>query len=130
VTVTNVNPTVDLTKSVNPPTLAEPGGVFTYLLTIHNTSVEQVTISALTDSNALSSQCLALVGTSLAAGGLDLLHLYDDQDEAGTYNNTASVTVTDNEGSTASDTATATVTVTNVNPTVDLTKSCESADAG
>jgi len=90
VTVTNVNPTVDLTKSVNPPTLAEPGGVFTYLLTIHNTSVEQVTITALTDSNALSSQCLALVGTSLAAGGSTSCTYTMTRTEAGTYNNTAS----------------------------------------
>jgi len=64
----DVPPTVDLTKSVTPSTLPEPGGLFTYTLAIHNTSAEAVTITALTDSNTLSPQCFALVNTSLAAG--------------------------------------------------------------
>ena len=43
--------------------------------------------------------------------------------EAGSYANTASVTVADNENNTATDTDDETVTVTDVLPTVDLTKS-------
>ena len=68
-TCTNTNndndvvPTVSITNSADPSTLPEPGGVFTYTLTIHNTSVEPVTITALTDTNALSPGCLALIGT-------------------------------------------------------------------
>src|SRR5436190_1318868 len=49
------------TKSVDPGTLAEPGGDFTFTLKIHNTSVEPVTIDALTDDNTLSQDCLDLV---------------------------------------------------------------------
>ncbi len=58
VTVTDVMPVVALDKTVDPATLAEPGGVFTFKLTITNNSVEEVTITALTDSNALSLNAL------------------------------------------------------------------------
>jgi len=57
VSVTDVLPTVAMDKTVMPATLAEPGGTFTYTLTIHNTSPEAVTITALTDSNPLSAEC-------------------------------------------------------------------------
>ena len=42
-----------------------PKGVHTITLTVTNTSVETVTITALTDTNALSAGCLALIGTTL-----------------------------------------------------------------
>ncbi len=123
VEVTGVAPVVDLQKSVDPESLAEPGGVFTYTLSITNNSVEPVTITALTDGNALSPECTTLIGTSLAVGQTVTCAYTVTRTEAGTYPNTANVTVTDNEGDTASDTATATATVTNVLPTVTLDKS-------
>ena len=111
VTVTDVMPTVDLTKTVTPATLVEPGGVFHFTLTIKNTSVEEVTITDLTDTNTLSAGCLALINTKLAAGAstsctYDVTHIY-----AGVYPNTASVTVKDNEDNSASDSDSKTVTV-------------------
>ena len=56
VTVTDVKPTVTLDKAVvtDPPWMDEPGGAFTFSLTITNTSVEPVTITALTDTNSLA----------------------------------------------------------------------------
>src|SRR5690606_5701230 len=48
VTYSDVAPLVDLTKTADPLTLPEPGGVFTFTLSIHNTSDELVTITALT----------------------------------------------------------------------------------
>ena len=84
--------------------------------------MEPVTITALTDTNTLSDGCLALVGTTIPTGGTVSCTYNVTHTETGTYNNTASVTVTDNEGNSASDSADATVTVTNVQPTVDLTK--------
>ncbi len=104
VTVTDEQPTVELTKTADPLTLPEPGGLFTYTLSIHNSSAEAVTITALTDDNALSAECLALVGTSLPAGGTVTCTYSVSHSEAGTYDNTASVDVQDNEGNTASDT--------------------------
>ncbi len=103
VTVTDLQPTVELTKTADPLTLPEPGGDFVFTLTIHNPSPEAVTITALTDDNALSAECLALVGTSLAPGGTVTCTYPVSHSEAGTYDNTAFVTVEDNEGNTASD---------------------------
>ncbi len=47
VVVNDLKPTVDLTKSATPTELAEPGGVFTFTLTMKNTSTEPVTITSL-----------------------------------------------------------------------------------
>jgi uncharacterized repeat protein (TIGR01451 family) len=110
VTVTDVMPVVDLVKSVNPATIIV-GDVATFTLLIQNNSPEPVTISSLTDSNTLSDQCLALVGSTLAAGATTSCTYTITKTEAGTYDNTASVTVKDNEGNTASDEDTETITV-------------------
>jgi len=110
-------------------TLPEPGGVFTYTLSIHNTSAEPVTIMALTDDNALSAECLALINTTLAAGASTSCTYTVSHSDAGSYSNTASVTVADNTNNTASDSDIETVTVTNVLPTVDLTKTAAPSDA-
>ena len=125
VTVTDVLPTVDLVKEATPLTLPEPGGAFNFTLTITNNSVEAVTITSLTDSNALSAECQALIGTSIPAGGTVSCTYTVTHTEAGSYDNTASVTVKDNEGNTASDTDDETVTVTDVMPAVDLTKTAD-----
>ncbi len=122
VTVTDVAPTVDLVKDVSPATLPEPGGVFNYTLVINNTSSEAVKVTALTDSNPLPAECTGLIGQVIAAGGSLSCSYSVTHVEAGTYPNTASVTVQDNEGSTASDTDAETVAVTDVAPTVDLVK--------
>jgi len=122
VELTDVAPAVDLTKDVMPSSLPEPGGVFTFTLSIHNTSVEAVTITALTDTNALSAECLALVGTPIPAGDTVSCTYTVSHTDAGSYDNTASVTVADNEGNPASDSDTATVTVTNVMPDISITK--------
>ena len=65
----DVLPTVDLTKTAEPKSLPEPGGLFTFTLIIQNTSSEPVTITALTDTNALNAACQALVGMVLDVGG-------------------------------------------------------------
>ena len=122
VTVTNVNPTVHITKTASPLTRPEPGGVFTFTLNITNNSVEPAQIISLTDTNTLSTGCLALNGTWLNPGQSVSCNYDVTHNDTGTYNNTASVTVRDNENNTASDSANATVTVTNVNPTVHITK--------
>jgi len=106
VAVTDTLPTVALTKTVDSASKAEPGGVFTYTLSVKNTSIEEVTITALTDSNPLSPECQALVGTKLAAGASTSCTYTVTHTEAGSYDNTASVTVKDNEDNTASDTKT------------------------
>jgi hypothetical protein len=126
VTVTDVEPTVELVKSADPIALPEPGGDFEFTLTITNTSVEPVEITELTDTNALSTECLALIGTVLSPFGTEgdtvscaytLTHT-----DPGVYENTASVTVVDNEGNDASDSDDRLVEVLDVPPVVDLVK--------
>ena len=122
VTVTDVPPTIDLLKSVTPNTRPEPGGVFNYTLTIHNTSAEAVTIKSLSDTNLLSLECEALINVTIAAGGTASCSYTVTQADAGTYPNTASATVQDNDGSGASASDSETVTVTNVDPAISVTK--------
>ena len=122
VQVTDVLPTVTLDKSVTPASRAEPGGAFTFTLKITNTSIETVTITALTDDNALSADCLALIGTSLAPGAHTSCTYTVSHTNAGTYDNTAKVTVVDDEQNPASDTDDQSVQVTDVKPTITVDK--------
>ena len=92
VTLTDVLPAVTLNKAAFPTTMPEPGGAFLFTLDIKNDSVEPVTITALTDDNALSDECLALIGTTLAAGASTSCQYWVTHTEAGSYANTASVT--------------------------------------
>jgi hypothetical protein len=122
VTVTDVMPTVDLVKDVTPSSLPEPGGVFTFTLTIHNTTIEPVQVTALTDDNPLPAECTGLIDKWIPAGGALTCSYAVTHTNAGTYNNTASVIVRDNEGNTADDTDSKTVTVTDVKPDITITK--------
>ena len=126
VTYTNVPPTVTLDKSVDVEFLDEPGGDFTFMLTIHNTSWEEVTITALTDSQSADAvdfaACTALIGTSLAAGASTSCSYVVSHTDVGGWENTAEVVVTDNDGTTGTATDTQFVSVFDVRPTVTLEK--------
>ncbi len=133
VEVTDVKPVVTLVKSVDIASMPEPGGVFTFTLTITNNSVENVIITDLVDSqiDALSpefGECWALIGSDfftstpiLPGESISCTYTVEHVD-AGTYENTATVNVVDNEFNQASDSDDETVTVTDVLPTVDLVK--------
>ncbi len=102
---------MELVKSVTPDVLAEPGGVFTYTLFIDNESAVPVEIQVLTDDNSAEStdwaaNCAVLVGTTLgpdAPGDADSVtcSYTVERTEAGTYPNTAMVTVEDEYGTRA-----------------------------
>jgi LPXTG-site transpeptidase (sortase) family protein len=123
ISVTNIAPAVTLVKTVTPASRPEPGGFFDYTLTITNNSVEIITITALTDTNTLSTECTDLIGDSLAVGAGTSCNYSVSHTDAGSFPNTASVTVTDNEGSSASVSDSQSVSVTDVLPIVVLTKS-------
>ena len=132
VEVTDVLPTVTLVKTASPSTLPEPGGVFAFTLTITNNSVEDVIISELTDTQMSESQdfwaCEGLISydfyTDPIPAGESVSCTYTVEHlDAGSYDNTASVTVVDNEFNQAADSDTQTVTVTNVLPTIAVDKS-------
>jgi uncharacterized repeat protein (TIGR01451 family) len=122
VTILDVKPAVSLTKSVLPATLSEPGGVFTYTLVITNDSVETVTIDALSDDYPLSTGCTGLIGTPLGPGDSTSCTYEVTHSNAGTYDNTASVTVSDDEGNTAGASDDASVIVTDVLPLITVVK--------
>ncbi len=111
VTFENVTPVVDIEKTVDEEALALPGGEFTFTLNITNNSQETVTITSLTDTNALSQQCLDLIGTSLAAGANISCQYTTTHTQVGTYENTAEITVTDDDESTGTDQDSQTVRV-------------------
>ncbi|MDO8361417.1 MAG: S8 family serine peptidase [Actinomycetota bacterium] len=112
-------PAVTITKTAVASSLPEPGGVFTFNLLIHNQSAVAVTIDSLTDDDTLSAACTALVGTSLTAddsapGGADEATCTSSavHTEAGSYQTTASVGVSNafDETDSASDNETVSVT--------------------
>ena len=49
VTFTDVPPTVTTTKTPSAPSVSEPGGTMTFTVEVENTSVEPVTLTALSD---------------------------------------------------------------------------------
>ena len=116
--------TVTLGKSALPTTLPEPGGDFEFTLDITNTSTETVVITALTDTQSVffSEDCINLVSTSLVPDASASCSYTVPHTNAGSYENTALVTVRDDDGTEGSDTAEATVAVTDVAPTVTLDK--------
>ena len=126
--VTDVKPSVTLVKTVDVPSLPAPGGLFHFTLTITNNSPETVWITELSDTNAaiLSDECLLLVSDNppytdygLIPAGESVSCNYDvTRTEVGSYDNTATITVMDNELNEASASASMSVAVTNVAPTL------------
>ena len=57
-------PVVDLVKSVDHESLDEPGGVFTFTLTVTNNGTEDFTITELTDSNLAAPYPAEVAGSS------------------------------------------------------------------
>ena len=126
VTFTNVPPTLTVTKTPSPTSVAETGGSVTFTVQVHNTSAETVTLTALSDDRfgALAGQgnC-ALNGTIAAGGNYQCAFSKTLSGNAGTtHKDTVTATVQDDDNSSASAKAGATVTFTNVNPNISVTK--------
>jgi len=125
VVVTAALPTIVVDKTVNPTSLPEPGGAFTFGVVVTNTSDETLTITSLTDNRygdlatRPGSTCGALIGTVLAAGASSAPCTF-----TGTFTGNAGAFETDvvtatarnGEGTTASATGSATVFITNAPP--------------
>lgn len=120
--VVDVLPTVELTKRADPMTLPEPGGDFTFALTIHNTSSEPVVITGLDDTNALNQSCLDLVGQTLAVEGTATCSYVVNHTAVDSYENVATVAVKDDEGNPAQANDRVTVEVFDVPPAIKVDK--------
>ncbi|MCL4860529.1 MAG: DUF11 domain-containing protein [Caldilineaceae bacterium] len=126
----DVLPTVSLAKTVTPASRPEPGGVFTFTLTITNTSTEPVRLTQLTDDYPLSAACLALINSEMAAGDVAQCRYTVTRSQPGDYANTAKVTVREieqnhpsDEDHEASDSASASFTVIDLPSSLVATKS-------
>ncbi len=130
VTLTDVVPTPDdvvVTKTADPTSLPEPGGVFTFTLIITNQFVEPLTITSLDDTYTLSAECNALIGTTLAPNQSVSCRYTAAHTETGSYDNTVIITLTDNEGHQVSDEDSETVEVTDAAPAVTIEKTASAA---
>ena len=140
VTLTDVAPTLSVTKTAGVDSVPEPGASVTYTVSVWNTSFEPVTVISLTDTvgigvtnllaAATTSDC-DTVGKALAAsngerGGADTLTCTFTVAVAGNagdiHTNRVDAIVVDDDDSSATDFDTATVAITNVDPTVEVTK--------
>ncbi|MDQ3756627.1 MAG: DUF11 domain-containing protein [Actinomycetota bacterium] len=125
VTVTNVDPTVSITKTANPSTVPEPGGQVSFGLSITNTSPESVTLYEVSDAPYGNQDTACGVPRTLAAGQT-ITCAFTGQvtgNAGSTHTDTATAKVRDDETKTASSSASATVTVTDESPSVTVTKS-------
>jgi uncharacterized repeat protein (TIGR01451 family)/LPXTG-motif cell wall-anchored protein len=134
VTVTDVAPTLEVTKSAAPSTVAEtaPGQTrpVEFLVTIDNTSPEPVTIDSITDRVGAGAAfpaggtCAALVGTTLAAqsGTTCTFTLGVAGDVNDVVSDVVTVAVSDDDGNQVSDQDDASVTLTGLASSIVVTK--------
>jgi hypothetical protein len=122
VTLTGVTPIIAVTKVANPLSLPQPGGTFTFTVTVSNPSTtDPVTISSIMDNiygdlaTRPGSTCGTLIGITLAPGATSPPCTFTGTfNGAGGASQTDIVTVTgkDTNGTTVTATARATVGIT------------------
>jgi hypothetical protein len=116
IALTDVPPTITVSKEALPDEQVAPGGLFTFGVTVTSTSAEPVTVTAIVDdaygnvADQTGSSCAALLGATLAAGEERTCTFTGEHTGAvgATHTNVVTVTVTDDEGTvgTAQDDAT------------------------
>jgi hypothetical protein len=118
VRLVDVPPTVTVIKDADPVSRPEPGGSFTFLVTITNTSFEPVTVVAITDNiyGNLNGRGTCAVGAVLQPGAsYKCQFTVDSRGAAGASQvDTVTATVVDNDGTRASDTDDARISLTPV----------------
>ncbi|WP_234496638.1 DUF7507 domain-containing protein [Vibrio maritimus] len=130
VTITNVMPSVNLLKEGDVAAVTEPGGPVTYTVTITNTSSyfdSPVSIDSLSDNlfDISSGTGTCTTGATLNAGEQVVCtyttNLIGNFGDAAIVNE-ASITISDNEGDTASSSNTHAVAILDVPSSISLTK--------
>ena len=126
VTLTDVLPAITVDKTASPLTLPEPGGTFTFGVTVTNDSVEPVTLTSLTDDiyGDLDGQGDCSLPQTIAVGGSYSCAFDGDFNGNAFETQTDVVTASadDDEGNTATDDDDATVTLTDVLPAITVDK--------
>jgi hypothetical protein len=119
VRITDVAPTITVTKSPSPISRPQPGGTFRFTVVVTNTSVEPVTITSLVDDvyGNLDRRGSCAVGTRLAARGGSYSCAFDGDfiGAAGaSQTDTVTVIAVDDDNTTVTAVAKATVSITPV----------------
>jgi uncharacterized repeat protein (TIGR01451 family) len=117
VTLTDVPPTIVVTKTPDPISRPAPGGVFRFTVTVTNTSFEPVTITSLFDDiyGDLNGRGSCAVGVVLAANGGAYSCAFDGEfrgQPGASQTDTVTVIAIDNDNTPVTATAKATVTLT------------------
>lgn len=127
--ITDVLPTLVVTKSAGVASIPEPGGSVTFTVEVQNTSPEIVTLTTLTDTDFgdLNGQGTCATGGTIAVGATYTCSFSGTvSGNAGdTHTNTVSATVSDDEANSASDTDDATVAITNVSSSISVAKTTD-----
>lgn len=116
VALTDLLPTISVSKTVTPTSLIAPGGTVTFALEVQNTSAEPVTLTAFNDSNpgVLLQQSTCGLGTVLPINGTCTYtaSVTITGNAGDSFTGTVAVTAQDNEGNSTSASDSATVTLT------------------
>ena len=114
VTLTNVPPTISVVKTADPTSRPAPGGVFTFTVTVTNTSNEPVRITSLADDiyGNLNGQGSCVVGAVLQPNqSYTCMFPGRFEGAGGSQTDVVTAVAVDNEGSQAIAQARATVTI-------------------
>ncbi len=106
VRLVDVPPTITVVKDADPASRVDPGGAFTFFVTVNNTSFEPVTVVSLTDDvyGNLNGRGTCAIGAVIPAGGSYRCQFTVDYRGPGGSSQVDRVfaTVVDNDGSRAS----------------------------
>lgn len=134
VTITNVAPSITVTKTPNPDQLKEPGGNVEYGVTVTNTSGDfddPLTLTSLIDDKFGSLEgkgdCSLGTGVSLAKGSPFTCHFTEtiSGNTGDTHTNKVTATALDNEGDDAVADDSATVSIVDVPSAITLQKDAD-----
>ena len=129
VTVMDLTPTINVSQSPHTSLLPEPGGLVTYTVTVHNSSVEDVFLTALVDNQFGNLNGKGSCSTGVA---IPLGTSYTCSHQGGVTGNASDVFVNqvtasaeDDELNAAVGSATASVSITDVLPTLVVVKEAD-----
>lgn len=129
VTISDILPSITVTKTVEPGTLPEPGGEATFSVAVRNDADEAVTLSSLVDDvfGDLDGRGTCATGGTIAIGGTYQCTFSGSIEGNAGYAHRDIVTaiVVDDDGNQASDDDDAIVTISDILPQIVVTKSAD-----
>ena len=135
VTLTDVLPSIAVTKTAGVTSVAEPGGDVTYTVGITNLTAEPVTLGSITDAvgggtaSAAGGTCGSLAGTTLAGSAstsCTFTVAVAGSAASGPVSDTVAVTAHDDDGHSVTVDASASVKISDVLPSITVTKTAAS----